>query len=130
LGDDAADPPREHVLHARYDGDDLARVAEQTGLSVAQVIERHAATTYTVDTIGFRPGFAYLSGLDPTLVLPRRATPRSRVPAGSLAIADEFTAVYPGESPGGWHLIGRVAEAMFGPGGARLQLGDRVRFTR
>ncbi len=130
LDDDAGEPPREHVLHATYDGDDLAHVAEQTGLSVAQVIERHAAATYTVDTIGFRPGFAYLTGLDPALVLPRRATPRPRVPAGSLAIADVFTAVYPGESPGGWHLMGRVAEPMFGPDGARLQLGDRVRFAR
>ena len=130
LQEDAADLPREHVLHATYDGEDLADVARATGLSVRDVIDRHAAVTYTVDTIGFRPGFAYLAGLDPALVLPRRATPRPRVPAGALAIADVFTAVYPGESPGGWHLIGRVAEAMFGADGARLQLGDRVRFVR
>ena len=129
LGDDAGEPPREHVLHATYDGADLEHVAEQTGLSVAQVIELHAAGTYTVDRIGFRPGFAYLAGLDPALVLPRRATPRPRVPAGSLAIADAFTAVYPGESPGGWHLIGRVSEPMFGADGARVQLGDRVGFA-
>src|SRR6185312_4305963 len=130
LEDDAGDPPREHVLHATYDGEDLAEVARATGLSVRDVIDRHAVRTYTVDTIGFRPGFAYLAGLDPALVLPRRATPRPRVPAGALAIADVFTAVYPGESPGGWHLIGHVAEEMFGPQGARLQLGDRVRFRR
>ncbi|MBV8758744.1 MAG: allophanate hydrolase subunit 1 [Deltaproteobacteria bacterium] len=130
LGDDADDPPREHVLHATYDGADLDDVARATGLSTRDVIERHAAAMYTVDTIGFRPGFAYLAGLDPALVLPRRATPRPRVPAGSLAIADVFTAVYPGESPGGWHLIGRIAEPMFGPDGARLSLGDRVRFQR
>lgn len=130
LDDEAGDPPREHVLHATYDGEDLAAVAQHTRLSIAEVIERHAARSYTVDTIGFRPGFAYLVGLDPALVLPRRATPRPRVPAGSLAIADAFTAVYPGESPGGWHLIGRVAEPMFGPAGARLELGDRVRFAR
>jgi KipI family sensor histidine kinase inhibitor len=80
--------------------------------------------------LGFRPGFAYLTGLDPALVLPRRATPRTRVPAGSLAIADVYTAIYPGESPGGWHLIGHVAEPMFTEQGARLQLGDRVRFVR
>lgn len=129
LDGDAAEPPREQVLHATYDGEDLAQVARATGLSVRDVIDRHAAGTYTVDTIGFRPGFAYLTGLDPLLVLPRRASPRPRVPAGALAIADAFTAVYPGDSPGGWHLIGRVAEAMFGPGGARLALGDRVRFV-
>jgi allophanate hydrolase subunit 1 len=128
LAGDAADPPREHLLHATYDGDDLADVARATGLSVRDVIDRHAARTYTVDTIGFRPGFGYLAGLDPALVLPRRATPRPRVPAGALAIADAFTAVYPAESPGGWHLIGRVAEAMFSADGARLQLGDVVRF--
>ena len=127
--DDAGDPPREHVLHATYDGEDLAEVARATGLTVRDVIERHAAATYTVDTIGFRPGFAYLAGLDAALALPRRATPRPRVPAGALAIADVFTAVYPGESPGGWHLIGRVAEVMFSADGARLGLGDRVRFV-
>jgi len=129
LGDDAVDPPREHVLHATYDGADLADVARATGLSIHDVIDRHAARTYTVDTIGFRPGFGYLTGLDPVLALPRRETPRPRVPAGSLAIADAFTAVYPGESPGGWHLIGRVAEPMFCADGARLALGDRVRFV-
>ena len=130
LSDDASGPPREHVLHASYDGEDLAEVARATGLSVRDVIDRHAAATYTVDTLGFRPGFAYLTGLDPSLVLPRRATPRPRVPAGALAIADVFTAVYPGESPGGWHLIGHVAEPMFSAEGARLGLGDRVRFQR
>jgi KipI family sensor histidine kinase inhibitor len=80
--------------------------------------------------LGFRPGFAYLTGLDPALVVPRRATPRPRVPAGALAIADVYTAVYPSESPGGWHLIGHVAEPMFTAAGARLSLGDRVRFVR
>lgn len=117
-------------MRAIYDGEDLAAVARATGLGVAEVIARHVAATYTVDMIGFSPGFGYLAGLDPTLVLPRHATPRPRVPAGSLAIADRFTAVYPAESPGGWHLIGRVGEPMFGPEGARLALGDRVRFVR
>ena len=121
---------RDHELRATYTGEDLDEVARATGLSTAEVIARHSAATYTVDTIGFRPGFAYLVGLDEALVLPRRATPRPRVPAGSLAIADRFTAVYPAESPGGWHLIGQVADEMFGPQGARLQLGDRVRFVR
>lgn len=123
-------PVRDHELRATYRGEDLDDVARATGLSTAEVIARHGAATYTVDTIGFRPGFAYLVGLDEALVLPRRATPRPRVPAGALAIADRFTAVYPAESPGGWHLIGHVADEMFGPQGARLQLGDRVRFVR
>jgi allophanate hydrolase subunit 1 len=124
------DRGREIELVARYDGEDLDDVARATGLSTAEVIERHAAATYTVDTIGFRPGFAYLTGLDPALVVRRRATPRPRVPAGALAIADVYTAVYPSESPGGWNLIGHVAEPMFTAAGARLQLGDRVRFSR
>jgi len=126
--DDA--PVREVELRATYGGEDLDDVARATGLTTDEVIARHSAATYTVDMIGFRPGFAYLVGLDPALELPRRAMPRQRVPAGALAIADRFTAVYPDESPGGWHLIGHVEEPMFGPAGARLQLGDRVRFAR
>lgn len=129
LADDEA-TVREVVLRARYDGPDLSDVAKATGLSVDDVIRRHADATYTVDTIGFMPGFAYLAGLDPLLELPRHKTPRPRVPAGSLAIAADRTAVYPSPSPGGWHLIGTVDEPMFGAQGARLQLGDRVRFER
>ena len=124
------EPARDVELVATYGGEDLDEVARATELSTAEVIERHARAVYTVDTIGFRPGFAYLVGLDPALVVPRRATPRTRVPAGALAIADIYTAVYPGESPGGWNLIGHVAEPMFSPAGPRLQLGDRVRFVR
>jgi KipI family sensor histidine kinase inhibitor len=124
------DPARAIELRATYTGEDLDDVARATGLTTAEVIARHGAATYTVDTMGFRPGFAYLTGLDPLLVVPRRATPRPRVPAGALAIADVYTAVYPSESPGGWHLIGHVAEPMFTAAGARLQLGDRVRFVR
>jgi KipI family sensor histidine kinase inhibitor len=122
--------PREVTLVATYGGEDLDEVARATGLSTAEVIERHARAVYTVDTIGFRPGFAYLTGLDPALVVPRRAAPRPRIPAGALAIADIYTAVYPNESPGGWNLIGQVAEPMFTDAGPRLQLGDRVRFSR
>jgi len=124
-------PARAIELRVVYDGADLGEVARACGLAVDDVIARHARATYTVDTLGFAPGFAYLVGLDARLALPRRATPRPRVPAGSLAIADTFTAVYPFDSPGGWHLIGRVVDGpMFGAGGARLQLGDRVRFVR
>ena len=123
-------PARELELRARYDGADLDDVARATKLSVAEVVARHAAAAYTVESIGFAPGFAYLTGLPAELELPRRATPRPRVPAGSLAIALRFTAVYPFDSPGGWHLIGRVVDGpMFGASGARLRLGDRVRFV-
>lgn len=122
--------PTEHVIAARYDGEDLDAVAAATKLSRDDVIAIHSGATYTVETIGFAPGFAYLAGLDPRLQLPRRATPRPRVPARSLAIAAQYTAVYPFDSPGGWHLIGSVDAVMFDLGGARLQLGDRVRFER
>ena len=122
-----ATPARDVVLQAIYDGPDLAEVARTSGIDVAA---RHSAATYTVETMGFAPGFAYLTGLDPALHVPRRTTPRTRVPAGSLAIAGGYTAVYPFDSPGGWHLIGRVVDArMFGPEGPLLALGDRVRFV-
>lgn len=125
--DDAA---RDVEIRVRYDGPDLEDVARATHLAVNDIIELHASAPYVVDTIGFAPGFAYLIGLDKRLVLPRRATPRPRVPAGSLAIADAFTAVYPFDSPGGWHLIGSAIDTrMFDERGPLLQLGDRVRFV-
>jgi KipI family sensor histidine kinase inhibitor len=127
--DDPA-PLRDIELRARYDGPDLAYVAAATGRHPDEVCAIHAGATYIVDTMGFSPGFAYLSGLDPALELPRRPTPRARVPAGSIAIAALQTTVYPFDSPGGWHLIGSVVDAkMFGPDGPLLQLGDRVRFV-
>lgn len=127
---DDATPPRSISLPAVYDGPDLPSVAHATSLTVSQVIELHASTLYTVDTLGFAPGFAYMTGLPAPLHLPRRSTPRTRVPAGSLAIAAGYTAVYPFDSPGGWHLLGRISgPPMFGPDGALLRLGDHVRFT-
>lgn len=126
---DLEEPGREHVLRARYDGADLDEIAAATKLSRDDVIALHSGGTYTVETIGFAPGFAYLVGLDARLTLPRRATPRPRVPARSLAIAAQYTAVYPFESPGGWHLIGSVDATIFDDHGALLQLGDRVRFV-
>ena len=95
-------------IPVRYDGDDLADVAQRIGARPAAVVGLHTAPTYRVAFCGFAPGFAYLSGLDPALHLPRRATPRPRVPAGSVAIASGFSAVYPTASPGGWHLLGRT----------------------
>ena len=90
----------------RYDGPDLALVAELTGLDEAEVVARHTAGDYRSGFCGFAPGFAYLTGLDESLHVPRRDDPRTKVPAGSVGLADEFTAVYPRDSPGGWQLIG------------------------
>ena len=127
-----ADPPHDAPLHelaVRYGGDDgpdLASVAEEVGLSPAGVIELHAATTYEVLFLGFAPGFAYLGELAPPLVVPRLATPRPRVPAGSVAIAGPMTAVYPHASPGGWRLLGRTDARLFDPAAtppARLRPG-------
>jgi KipI family sensor histidine kinase inhibitor len=117
----------------KYDGVDLETVAATTGLSVEEVITRHSRRTYTVDLLGFVPGFAYLSELDTALHLPRRAQPRPRVAAGSVAIAAAQTAVYPLDTPGGWHIIGRTQTVMFDPtrdGPALLSPGDTVRFER
>jgi KipI family sensor histidine kinase inhibitor len=97
---------REVVLDVHYDGEDLPAVAEAAGCSVADVIARHAAAAYTVAFCGFAPGFAYLTGLPAALHVPRLASPRTRVPAGSVAIAGEYAGVYPRPSPGGWRLLG------------------------
>lgn len=98
--------PDEVIVPVHYNGMDLLEVAATTGLTQAEVITRHTAGRYTVAFCGFAPGFGYLTGLDPILHLPRKATPRPVVPAGSIAMADEYTGVYPRSSPGGWHLIG------------------------
>jgi KipI family sensor histidine kinase inhibitor len=124
------EPGREHRLRVVYDGPDLEEVARATRLSVADVIAIHHSRPYSVALMGFSPGFAYLDGLDPRLELPRRPSPRPRVPANSLAIAGAQTAVYPFAGPGGWHLIGRVVDVtMFDENGPLLALGDRVRFA-
>jgi KipI family sensor histidine kinase inhibitor len=122
----------EHVIPVRYDGPDLQDVAERTGMTVARVIELHLARVYTVYLIGFVPGFAYLGELDPALELPRRDQPRTRVPAGSVAIAGRQTGIYPLLTAGGWHLIGHTSIPMFDPLAnppATLAAGDRVRFV-
>ena len=116
-----------------YDGPDLEDVARRTDLSVEEVVRRHEEGEYVVAFCGFAPGFAYLTGLDPALRLPRRSIPRTRVPAGSVAVSDRFTSVYPHVSPGGWHLLGRTAMVMWDidrqPPGL-LTPGTRVRFER
>jgi KipI family sensor histidine kinase inhibitor len=129
LGGDEA-PARTIEIAAVYDGPDLADVARATGLGEAEVARLHGTATYEVEAMGFAPGFAYLTGLDPRLHVSRRATPRTRVPAGTIAMAGGYTGVYPFDSPGGWHLIGRVVGVrMFDESGALLRLGDRVRFV-
>jgi allophanate hydrolase subunit 1 len=123
--------PRLVVLPVTYDGPDLHEVADATRLSVQDVVARHLAPTYTVAFGGFMPGFAYLVGLDPALVVPRRGTPRERVPAGSVAVADRFTAVYPAATPGGWRLLGTCATTLFDvtrADPALLTPGTSVRF--
>lgn len=120
------------VIPVIYDGGDLADVARACGMSEDHVIELHSSTEFIVAFCGFSPGFAYLTGLPDALHLPRRRTPRTRVPAGSLAIAEHYCAVYPRESPGGWHLIGRTDQVLFDPDHAEPMLlspGTTVRFT-
>ena len=95
-------------IPVRYDGADLPEVASLAGISEQEVVKRHLAGCYTSAFCGFTPGFAYLTGLDPMLHVGRRDNPRTRVPAGAVALADEFTAVYPRESPGGWRIIGHT----------------------
>lgn len=114
-----------------YDGPDLENVAERTGLSVGEVIERHSARDYYVYAVGFTPGLAFMGELDPLLRLPRRSAPRRQVEAGRVAIADRQTTVYPVASPGGWHLLGRTVEAVYTPTAEHpilFEAGDRVRF--
>jgi KipI family sensor histidine kinase inhibitor len=113
-------------------GPDLAEVCAIHGLAPAQAIEMHASTEYLVYFLGFVPGFAYLGELPEALVTPRLAAPRRRVPAGSVGIAGNQTAVYPFATPGGWRLIGRTPVAMFRAereGFSLLAIGDRVRFA-
>ncbi|WP_156418020.1 5-oxoprolinase subunit PxpB [Aureimonas sp. AU4] len=115
-----------------YDGEDLGEVSRLTGLTAAEVVRAHRAATYTVAFTGFAPGFGYLTGGDPRLAVPRRASPRTRVPAGALGLAGPFSGVYPKASPGGWQQIGRTPLVLFDLArdpAALLQPGDRVRFT-
>jgi KipI family sensor histidine kinase inhibitor len=96
-----------------YDGPDLPAIAEATGLDVGRVIDLHVSGAYTVAFCGFSPGFAYLRGLALSLQIPRRDVPRTRVPAGSVAIAAGYTSVYPSASPGGWHLLGSTKAVLW-----------------
>lgn len=129
--DTGSRPPREVTIAVRYDGEDLAPVAASVGLSPDEVVALHAGRSYEVRLIGFLPGFAYLREVDSRILLPRRPAPRPRVPAGAVAIAGPYTGIYPMASAGGWHLIGSAVDFLpfTADVGARLRLGDRVRFV-
>lgn len=119
------------VYYAPEVGDDLARLAENAGLSIDGVIALHSARPYRVYAIGFAPGFAYLGEVNPQLRAPRLATPRQAIPKGAVAIADRQTAVYPARSPGGWNIIGRCPVELFDPGAEPpmpFAVGDQVQF--
>lgn len=122
---------RSHEIPVRYAGEDLEAVAAALGMSAAEVVRRHSAASYTVAFLGFAPGFAYLTGLDPTLRLPRLATPRTRTPEGAVAMAGEFTGIYPQATPGGWRVLGLATTSLFDAARASPALlapGDQLRF--
>lgn len=119
-------------IPVRYDGEDLAEVAQRLGITPEEVVRRHTGSEYTVAFTGFAPGFAYLSGGHPSLDVPRRSTPRTRIPAGAVGLAGTFSGVYPQASPGGWQIIGVTPVAMWNldrEQPALLQPGYRVRFV-
>src|SRR6266576_713346 len=125
------EPGRLHRIPVVYDGPDLEEVARERGLTPSQVVEIHVRPIYRVFLVGFVPGWAYMGPLGDALVLPRRATPRTQVPAGSVAIAGQETRIYPLVSPGGWPLIGRTSVRLFLPDSdppSLFRTGDRVKF--
>jgi KipI family sensor histidine kinase inhibitor len=123
---------RRVVVDVRYDGADLAEAADRLGLSPREIVEFHSGTDHVVEFFGFAPGQAFFGRLPECLRLPRRATPRTLVPAGALAIANGFTVIYPEHAPGGWNLIGtRVSEPLWDVRRTppnQLEVGDIVRF--
>ena len=128
----ASVPPGEVIdIPTRYGGPDLADVALKTSRTPAEVIELHTEREYLVYCVGFAPGFTYCGSLPNELSVPRLASPRARVPAGSVGIAGRQTGIYAVDSPGGWNLIGRTSVRLFDPAAdppARFKPGDRLRF--
>ena len=125
------EPGRLHRIPVVYDGPDLETVANALGLAPQRLIELHGRPIYRVFLVGFVPGWAYMGPLPDELTIPRRATPRTHVPAGSVAIAGPETGIYPFASPGGWHLIGRTSVRLFVPDSdppSLFRVGDRVKF--
>lgn len=120
------------LIPVRYNGSDLPDVARETGLSIAEVVAAHTGTLWRAAFVGFAPGFAYLTGGDPRLRVPRRSESRTSVPAGSVALAGDYCAVYPGQSPGGWQLIGSTDATLWDIDAeppAAIQPGSWVRFV-
>jgi KipI family sensor histidine kinase inhibitor len=120
------------VCYGGEHGPDLDALADHAGLAASEVVARHAASRYTVAMLGFAPGFPYLFGLDAALQMPRRASPRTRVPAGSVAIGGAQTGIYPSQLPGGWQIIGRTPLTLFDATRDPPSLvmpGDRVRLV-
>lgn len=120
------------VYYSLESGPDLGDMASRHRLPVNEIIDLHSSNDYLVYAIGFAPGFAYLGEVDSAIATPRLASPRLTVPKGAVAIADNQTAVYPAESPGGWNLIGLCPTPMFDPHqnpAMKVEVGDRVRFT-
>lgn len=120
------------VTYGRDEGPDLSEVAAMTGMTEAEIVRRHADATYRVFMLGFLPGFAYMASVDESIAVPRRATPRVKVPAGSVGIAGRQTGIYPIDSPGGWRIVGRTSLPVFDPTRPQPCLfapGDSVRFV-
>ncbi|HVO51969.1 MAG TPA: carboxyltransferase domain-containing protein [Thermoanaerobaculia bacterium] len=125
-------PPRAHELRFTPDGPDLDEIASRCGLPPESFLRAFTDLTFTVGFLGFTPGFAYLYGLPPAFHLPRRPSPRTAVPAGSVALAGPYAGVYPGATPGGWNLLGTTAQRLFDLRGDPPFLfspGDTVRFA-
>ncbi|CBL43594.1 putative allophanate hydrolase subunit 1 [gamma proteobacterium HdN1] len=126
---------RSHTLPICYApefGIDLEFIATVLKLSVSEIVHLHCGASYRVQMIGFAPGFPYLTGLPAALQMPRRATPRTRLPAGSVAVADQRCGIYPAALPGGWHVLGRTPTTLFDPNQSELcllSMGDTVRFV-
>ncbi|WP_110686829.1 5-oxoprolinase subunit B family protein [Salinicola aestuarinus] len=126
---------RHHVIPVWYDesvGPELVTLAERLGVEPAEIIRRHCERDYCAFALGFAPGFAFMGLVEEALATPRLSTPRQRVPAGSVGIAERQTAIYPMRSPGGWNILGRTAVTLFDRSweeASRFRPGDRIRFT-
>jgi KipI family sensor histidine kinase inhibitor len=135
LDDEPLPPQRLVTIPARYggaDGPDLEDVARAVGLSPAEVVRLHSATTYRVHFLGFTPGFAYMGSVPEAIAAPRLDRPRRAVPAGSVGIAGAQTGIYPCSTPGGWRLVARTDLVLFDPARrpmSLLEIGDQVRFV-
>lgn len=130
--------PRESALieipvsYGGKNGPDLQQLSRHTGLEVSDIIQRHCMPEYLVQCLGFMAGFAYLGGMDPALIIPRKKTPAASIPAGAVAIGGQYTGIYPSATPGGWHIIGHTDIKLFDPHNdpaCLLKPGDRLRFV-